>query len=153
MWMQYGITVFVMGIGTVMDMRRKRISRWLPGIYFCAVLLVRGTELMMNGFWEAEGLLAETVQDIGTGMIPGILCLLLSFLTGQAIGYGDSLIVLICGMGLGVLQCIQILMISFAGAGLFGVVLLLTGRADRKKELPFIPFLLLGVLGCIGQNL
>lgn len=147
---QYLLALAVMGCGTVMDIQKKRISSRLIGYYFLAVLTA--SLISMGIAWiseeeTAKGILAaEWILSLAAGLIPGLVCFFLSFVTEEAIGYGDSLFVAGCGMGLGVADCIQILLISCAAAGIFGMGLLLLKRVGRHYEIPFVPFLLFGTI-------
>jgi leader peptidase (prepilin peptidase)/N-methyltransferase len=83
------------------------------------------------------------------GLFLGLLFLILNPITKGQIGIGDGLI--ICGMGLsfGFHQNSEILVLSLFGSALYSIILIIFKRVNRKKTIPFIPFLFLGYLGVI----
>ena len=78
------------------------------------------------------------------GMIPGILCLLVSKISGQALGYGDSILILLTGSSLGIQNCVGITIWAFLCSGLWALFLVGIKKADKKAEIPFVPFLMIG---------
>ena len=75
------------------------------------------------------------------GLLPGALVVLLAFLSRQAIGYGDGMILGACGCWLGMKRTLEIFFLASVGAAVFAGILLLRKKADRKDRLPFLPFL------------
>lgn len=72
-------------------------------------------------------------------LLPGMLFLLLSWLTGEKVGYGDGVVLLVMGLWTNGFFCMIVTCLAVFLSGLFAVYLLL----KRKKELiPFVPFLL-----------
>lgn len=76
----------------------------------------------------------------------GGLFLLLSRVTKEGIGYGDSWAILILGIYLGIWKLIEVLCVTFAVLGLFSAVILCRRKMSRKCTLPFFPFLAGGYL-------
>ena len=99
--------------------------------------------------WIFIGLLVLEVAINNQGRIPlsilggmvGMLMLVISKLTNEALGYGDSLLILGMGISLGLWNLLWLLAIAFFGAALFAVGLLISKRAKKKSTLPFIPFI------------
>lgn len=89
-----------------------------------------------------------TARDMGmagglTAMLPGICCFMISLLTKEELGYGDSLAITVCGFSLGAEKIIGLLMGGFFLAALWAAGLCVFRGANRKKEIPLMPFLLL----------
>lgn len=101
---------------------------------------IRSSSLLLYGALAAAGKLS----DIAAGTIPGIVCLVLSWMSNQALGYGDSLFILICGISLGSVQTSMLVMTAFLLSGIWSAVHLMTGTTERNKEIPFFPFLFAG---------
>lgn len=118
---------------SVTDLKHRRIRKAVVAVYLALVLL-----------GHAMGKTA--LMDLLPGFLPGLFCLVLSWVSREGLGYGDSILILGCGVSLGFWPCMEILFLSFFLAGVWAVVLLLSRRAGRGKEIPFVPFLFLGAL-------
>lgn len=75
------------------------------------------------------------------GAAVGVAFLGISKATGEAFGYGDSIVILILGISLGLWNLLALLMLSFLLAAGCSTVLLAVFHFQRKTKLPFIPFL------------
>lgn len=82
-----------------------------------------------------------SVWEMILSLIPGVLCLLISFLTQEGLGYGDSIAIGVCGFSLGPERIFSIVLIGFFLAAVWGIVLCTFRKAGRKQEFPFLPFL------------
>ncbi len=131
---QYLISLAALLVCSITDLRFRKISRAAAAVYF---VLAAAAHLLLADI---------SLPDVLPGLLPGLACLLLSVLTEEAIGYGDGILVVICGFSLGVWQCLGILMLAFMLAGLFGVMLLVIKKGNKKSRIAFVPFLLLGTL-------
>lgn len=125
-------------IMSVEDIRKKEIRRvWL------LVLGVAGVLLMVVG----GGL--RGVADLA-GFIPGMLCLLVAWMTKEQLGWGDAILILVMGCYLDAIALMNVCMIAFAIAGFAALVLIVVVKKSKKYELPLVPFLLTGyVLLCV----
>ena len=71
------------------------------------------------------------------------------FLISKGFGFGDVTLALVLGAVLGWYGWVIVLVGTFAGyllGALYGIGLMLAGRADRSSRIPFSPFLLAGTL-------
>jgi leader peptidase (prepilin peptidase)/N-methyltransferase len=87
----------------------------------------------------------EILTECGSlllSVIPGVGCLLVSFLTGEALGYGDGIVVMVCGLSMGFADTVEWLLLGFFLSALWAVYLCVFRKAGRKKEFPFLPFLM-----------
>lgn len=82
------------------------------------------------------------------GMIPGICILLISIFTKALIGLGDAFIIIAIG-AIDIILAIDVIILSFACAGLYSLIMLMTKRLSRKDKIPFAPFILTGYMGVI----
>lgn len=73
-------------------------------------------------------------------MLPGVVFLLISFLTKEKIGYGDGAAILVFGLWTGGVFCMIAAVISIFLSGIYALCLLITGR--NKTLIPYMPFLL-----------
>jgi leader peptidase (prepilin peptidase)/N-methyltransferase len=82
----------------------------------------------------------------------------LAFINPRGMGFGDVKLAGVLGLYLGWLGWGVLVLGAFAGflvGGLYGIVLMLAGRAGRKSQIPYGPFMLAGALIAVlfGQSL
>lgn len=121
---------------SVSDIRKKSISIIFPGaalILSAAGFLYRSFE---SGFCFGELFLSA---------LPGIVMILISYLSRQGIGIGDGLMVMAIGPLLGTMETCLAVMVAFFAAAVFSMVLLIFKAANRRKTFAFLPFLTLGL--------
>lgn len=81
-----------------------------------------------------------------SGFAIGAAVLIISKITGGKIGLGDGLLLCITGLGLGFWGNLELFGIALFFAALISIVLLVLRLVDRKKSIPFVPFMLLAYL-------
>lgn len=84
-------------------------------------------------------------MDAVFSLLPGAGFFLLSFLTREKVGYGDGWALLMIGLFVGVFRCFLILLVGLMAESVMALVLLVIGKIKRDREIPFLPFLLLGM--------
>jgi leader peptidase (prepilin peptidase)/N-methyltransferase len=94
-----------------------------------------------TGMMAAENLY-EAAGELVLAVLPGAGCILLSFLTREALGYGDGIVIMVYGLGMGFTCTVEWLLLGFFLSAIWAVYLCVFQKADRKKEFPFLPFLL-----------
>ena len=144
MWKLYVCLLGYLSVETGSDIRKKEIS--VTRSVLCGVIAF----LLRTGM-GMPGLQAGTVQFLLTAILPGGILLLIGKITRQEVGYGDGILLLVCGLCLGGKETIFLFV-----SGLFlmfpiSLVLLLSGHTDRRAELPFAPFLLASYLFWLMQ--
>ena len=144
MWKIYVWLLGYLSVETGSDIRKKEISVIRSVICGSAVLLLQ----IVMGLLRLQ---ADAVQFLLTAILPGCVLLLIGKITRQEIGYGDGILLLVCGLCLGGKETIFLFV-----SGLFlmfpiSLVLLLSGHTDRRAELPFAPFLLASYLFWLMQ--
>lgn len=125
------ITILFLGICTLIDLWKKRVWWPLAGGYMFFILALH--------FFQKD----ITVGGILTGILPGLGLLFLSWVTKEAVGYGDGMVVTACGTALGLPAVFQMLFLAFGLAAVWSGILLAVKRVGRKERFPFVPFLLL----------
>ena len=83
------------------------------------------------------------------GAVLGMLFLLISKCTKEAIGYGDSWLILLLGIQLGYLEAISVLFAASLLAGVASLFILWKCNWKRDTSLPFVPFLSISYLGAM----
>lgn len=83
------------------------------------------------------------------GALVGVLFFLIGKCTKEAIGYGDSWLMLLLGVYLGAMQLLQLLLIASVVAGIMSLFFLWKKRWKKTVAIPFVPFLVVGYLGVV----
>lgn len=84
-------------------------------------------------------------------ILPGALTLLLSYVSGQKIGYGDGFTILALGIWVGFFRSVFAFIIGILLIGIASIVYIFVSKVrkqmvDYDMKLPFIPFLLVGLV-------
>lgn len=124
-------------IGTWFDIRYRGVPRWLL-LAGSGIAAAASVSIKVEDVWLYAG-----------GCLLGTVFLLVSRWTKEAVGYADSWLIFILGLGLGIRKLLIVLSVAFFCSGILAAVLLFQ-KQKRKKEIAFIPFLLVGYLGVIG---
>lgn len=120
---------------SISDWKKKEIPLWMLLLFSVAVV---GILFLCPG--ESAG------SRLGGATI-GILLFGISKCTKEAVGYGDSWIILLLGLCLGGPKLLQVLLAASLAAGICSVFFLWKLRWRKNATLPFIPFLTLAYLG------
>ena len=83
------------------------------------------------------------------GALMGVLLFLVGKFTEESIGYGDSWIILLLGIHMGIVRVIRVLFMGSVLAGVVSVFFLWKRRWKRNASLPFIPFLTIAYMEAI----
>lgn len=130
------IALVFLGVCAVFDIRKKEIPIIIIILGIIAALGVNVWQLFMG---------RADAADLALSLCPGLLFLLISFVTKEKIGYGDGLILIASGLWFGFYGCLFILCLGMLFSSIFSILLLVLHRADRNSSLPFVPFLLIGM--------
>ena len=130
-------TVFAgyMIVLAVMDIRWKKLS---------LMILLSGTVPLAAGF------LCDRERHIillAAGAAVGVIFLIISRVTEDSFGYGDSILIMIMGGFLGFWNILSLLTAAFSMAALFSIFMLIRKRFHRKSAFPFVPFLTAAYIG------
>lgn len=115
---------------TYFDLRYKKIP--LSGLLAFGIVMI-----IIDG---ANGSLIQRTEAIR--LIPGAVFMLLAFLSRQAVGYGDGMMILFLGISMDICRCIQVVFIGLVLCSAISVFILLLKKGSRQTKLPFAPFLL-----------
>lgn len=83
--------------------------------------------------------------SVALSLVPGAAFFLLGFVTREKVGYGDGWVLLMIGLFLDFPRCFLILLAGLLIESVAALVLLVFRKIQRDKEIPFCPFLLLGM--------
>ena len=76
-----------------------------------------------------------------SGAVVGLLFLAIGKVTGEALGYGDGVLIGILGIYLGIWDLLGLLATTFFLTALFAAAVLVISKFKRKSAFPFVPFL------------
>lgn len=125
-------TGLMLATGAVQDIFMKKIYTWI--IAAAAVIVAVCVPFC------PDISLAERIA----GVLVGAFVCILSKATGGKIGLGDGLVLCVTGLALGFWPNMEMFALSLLAAALVSIVLIIFRRADRKKRIPFLPFLMFG---------
>ena len=119
------------------DARKKTMPVYLL-IIFSAV--VGGVALLCKDI---------SIQTRLGGGLLGLFFLLASKCSKEAIGYGDSWIILLLGVQMGCMRALGVLFAASILAGAVSLVFLWKHHWKRNMTLPFVPFLTISYIGAM----
>ena len=77
----------------------------------------------------------------------GLVFIIISRVSGESFGYGDSILITIMGIFVGFWDILGLLMGAFSMAAVFSAVMMIRRRFSRKTSFPFVPFLAAAYIG------
>lgn len=119
---------------SVQDFRKKKIFLWM--IILGAILI---------GICVPFCNTLSILERLG-GIAIGVVVAVISIATAGKIGMGDGLLLSVTGLGLGFWGNLELFAIALLLAAIISIILLILRIVDRKKSIPFVPFLLMGYL-------
>ena len=117
--------IILLGIISIIDFSTKKIP--------VVVLVVMGIVGIASSFYAKQSIISVAVA-----LIPGIVLMAAAFLTG------DAAVVTLMGLFVTADIVCSTMVMGLTIAGTISVILIASGRAGRKKQIAFTPFLLLG---------
>jgi len=130
------ITVILI-IGSVYDWKYYGLPVWL--------LLISILGGLGGALYSLLGKDASLI-NVGMAFLPGVIALILSYITREQLGYGDGLLILALGGCLGLQQTIVVVGIALGASFVTSVALVLSRKVSRTQKIPFVPFLCVGWL-------
>ena len=129
------IVFFMLAIAGLMDWKKKELPLWLLiGMSVCIVIFAACCKDISWGYRLA-------------GAALGVLFFLISKATKEAVGYGDSWLILLLGVHLGISRALQVLFAASVLSAFFALFYLWVRKWRRNATLPFVPFLAIAYLG------
>lgn len=131
-------SVFVLlGLAGIIDWKKREVPIWLLVIMSVVILVFA----MFCGDVDIWYRLA--------GALLGVVFFVISKFTKEAVGYGDSWLILLLGIHMGILEALQVLFAASLMAAIFAIFYLWRRRWKRSETLPFVPFLAIAYAGVI----
>ena len=137
MLIHYGLSI-VFGILSIIDWKRKWFKR--------SELLIAVLGIL------AAGIFADiTVWNRLAGGLLGCILVGFSVLSGEQLGKGDAVLLLFCGLAVGIYYMTALLTLTFCMIAISGVILLWCKKIRKTTRLPFLPFLFAAqLILCVG---
>ena len=117
------------------DIKRQQLSLESIIIFLAAGMIIR-LFVLKTGMLE-----------IISGMALGLFCLIISKITGEAVGYGDGLVILVIGVCLGIQGAVITLCMSFVIMMVLAIFLLIEKGFGYNAALPFVPCIFVAYVG------
>ncbi|WMC94342.1 prepilin peptidase [Kineothrix sp. MB12-C1] len=130
---QYIAAIIFLGICMVFDLWKREIPILLIGVF--GIISLVGTVIIQEFHWHV----------FLYSLIPGATMLGLSLCTGESIGYGDGFVVLVLGIFLGFSKCALAVLLGLLFSAILGLGLLVLQKVNGKSQMPFIPFIAMGL--------
>jgi leader peptidase (prepilin peptidase)/N-methyltransferase len=128
------ILVGILLFCAIWDVIKKKIFLWsiLSGAILIGICLPFCEKFSL---WNSIG-----------GFAVGAFVVLVSVVTVGKIGMGDALLLCLTGMALGFWSNLELFAVALLLAAIISIILLVVRLADRKKSIPFVPFILISYL-------
>lgn len=144
------MTVFtILALAAGIDYKKYLIPNKLIAAGFAVRLILLAAEAAVS-----RDTFKQSAVLSAAGLFLGLfLMLFLTFITRRGIGYGDVKLYAWLGFCVGIMDAYYILFYSVLFAALYGAFLLLFKKADKKKKLPFAPFIFTGCYAVFVMSL
>lgn len=126
------LTIYLL-ISTRSDIKTYTVSLRFSAIVAIILIIIR---IILN---------MSDLPDILLSLLPGIILLTISLITRQSIGYGDGIVFMTTGAGVGSEYIVLLVFISFVLSSVYALFLI-TKRKSGKTAIPFVPFILSGFI-------
>lgn len=133
------VIIIGLGILSIIDIKSKTLPTYLIVVFGVICFIFRYIE-------------GCSFYDFMLSLLPGMVLFILAICTKENIGIGDAFVVGILGIGYAIENVISILVISLFFIAIWAIGLLIIKKANKKTELPFLPYLFVGhLLICLAK--
>lgn len=117
---------------SVTDMKYRTVSRSMLAL---GSVLAAGYCLLFckNNIWLNLG-----------GLLVGLLFVLVSKVTREGLGYGDSWLFCVLGLYLGTWNLLELLVVAWTGTAVAAMIILAAHKYRREASFPMVPFIAAG---------
>lgn len=128
----------MLAVGSIWDIRGKK----LPAGLLIINILTGGILIAVNREidWQKDW------HFYVTGILIGVLLLLIGRFCEGCIGTADGIMIAVIGGIIGYQDTLLLLMNAILMAAVFSILLIIVKKARRRTVIPFLPFMLLGYL-------
>lgn len=86
----------------------------------------------------------KSVWNLLFGMLIGCVLLLIGFLSGEKIGYGDGVVFAMTGVFLGFWENLLLFLFAAVLSGVAALILVITRKKGKEDQIAFVPFVFTG---------
>lgn len=130
------ISIFLfLVVCAAIDLKKRSLPMWLLWAGSLGVLLISLWNTRLNLF------------PLFQGAVPGIVLGIISWITREAVGYGDVWIITLLGIYLGIWDTATLVCIAFFFSSIAAVGCLVWKKFRRDTRIPFVPFLTAAYVG------
>lgn len=122
-------------LNAILDWKRQEISLW-------SLAAFGGLGLLLN-VWMSY----QSIWDIAGGISVGIFLLVVAFLTKEAVGFGDGLLLCVTGIYVGFWENLSLLVAGLLLCAILAICCLLFRKRQLTDRFPLVPFLFLAWIG------
>ncbi|MCR5677319.1 MAG: prepilin peptidase [Agathobacter sp.] len=131
----------VMLLNSITDLKKREISLKISVLWGLVGIAIRiGREYYGNGFHLIDWV----------GMLVGLFVIAVAILSNGQIGIGDGIIMVALSFYLELEALLTAILVAGIGVALCALILFLIFHKGRRYQIPFVPFLTLGVLVSFG---
>ena len=105
-------------------------------VYLYSMLLAGVAGIFLHIWYQSP-----TLPDMLGGAAIGVMLMFIARLTGESIGMGDGLALVVTGIFLGFWGNLELFLMALFFAGATALFLLIVKKKGKKYRLPFLPFL------------
>ncbi len=129
-------TVLMLAVGSIWDMRGKRVPAGLLALDILTggIITAVNRDIDWHNDWHLYAI----------GILIGIMMLFMGRFCGGCIGSADGIMTAVIGGMIGYRETLLLLMNAILAAAAVSILLIIFKKAGRKTAIPFIPFMLLG---------
>ena len=136
-WIIKLVITCILGLLAIVDFKKKQVSNVL-------LLIVFGIVIINYVIFRPV-----TIMGLLGGILIGFFFLGISYITGQKIGAGDGLLVMILGAYLGFEGIGVVLLYALTLSAIWSGLLLMIKKVNRHYSIAFIPFIFIGYIGVL----
>lgn len=129
-------------IAAVFDLKTKKVSNRYVTVMLYVILVLMGTEILIDG-----SLIKPVLIRAGLGILCAFLLFISVYLLSKGgMGGADVKLMSVLGLYIGYEMVLTTTFIAAILTSLVGGILILLKKMDKKAQVPFIPFIYLGLL-------
>lgn len=126
------------------DIRKRVVPVWLIRLVLLCAVVLRSVDTVM-GISDVGDIPSKLTGLLGAAL-PGLLLLVIGYLTREAVGYADGWSVLLLGLLMGSQAAVCIMMTAFLFSAMYALWLIIGRRADKDMRFPFLPHISAGFI-------